>query len=97
MQKEKISITKLLSKGKIVAIFVLMCLILTILKPSFIQPSNIINVFRQISIISILSMGALLVIITGGIDLSPGSIVAVSGVVAAMFASNPDIPVVIYI
>ena len=97
MQKEKFSITTLLSKGKIVAIFVLMCIILTILKPSFIQPSNIINVFRQISIVAILAMGALLVIITGGIDLSPGSIVAVSGVVAAMFASSPEIPVFIAI
>jgi len=47
--------------------------------------TNILNIARQVSIIAIIAIGATLVIITGGIDLSVGSAVAVVGVVVAMF------------
>lgn len=94
-QTKSRSIRQIIGKFKIVLIFVVMCTILTILKPSFIQPSNLINVVRQISIVAIIAMGSTLVIITGGIDLSPGSIAAVAGIVAATFAANPAFPVIV--
>lgn len=82
-----------INKAKIIIIFLVMCIILSILAPSFLNGTNIINVIRQISIICIISMGSMLVIITGGIDLSPGSVAAVSGVAAALFGTRFDGPI----
>lgn len=85
----------MLDKIKIFLVFMLMCGILAVLKPSFLTFSNFINVFRQISIISIVAMGSTMVIISGGIDLSPGSILGLAGVVAANFAFPDTYPVVV--
>jgi ribose/xylose/arabinose/galactoside ABC-type transport system permease subunit len=54
---------------------------------SFLAPSNIVRVLRQITYNCILGVGQTFVIITGGIDLSVGSLVALTGVVAALFAN----------
>ncbi|MCZ6698931.1 MAG: ABC transporter permease [Planctomycetota bacterium] len=50
----------------------------------FIQPDNLINVARQISFEALIAFGMTLIIVTGGIDLSVGSLVALTGVVAAL-------------
>ncbi|HVN69191.1 MAG TPA: ABC transporter permease [Candidatus Binatia bacterium] len=55
---------------------------------SFLEPSNIVRVLRQITYNCILGVGQTFVIITGGIDLSVGSLVALTGVVAALFANS---------
>jgi ribose transport system permease protein len=55
---------------------------------SFLEPSNIVRVLRQITYNCILGVGQTFVIITGGIDLSVGSLVALTGVVAALFANT---------
>lgn len=68
--------------------------ILTILKPQFLTAGNLINVVRQISLNGILAVGVTYVLITGGVDLSLGSVVALTGVVAASFAHPGDWPVV---
>ncbi len=49
----------------------------------FLQIDNLVNVFRQVSLESLIAFGMTLVIVTGGIDLSVGSLVALSGVAAA--------------
>lgn len=49
----------------------------------FARPENLVNVARQISFEALIAFGMTLVIVTGGIDLSMGSLVALSGVVAA--------------
>ncbi|MBV8344172.1 MAG: ABC transporter permease [Candidatus Eremiobacteraeota bacterium] len=54
---------------------------------SFLEPSNIVRVLRQITYNCVLGVGQTFVIITGGIDLSVGSLVALTGVVAALFAN----------
>ncbi len=54
---------------------------------AFLQPSNIVRVLRQITYNCVLGVGQTFVIITGGIDLSVGSLVALTGVVAALFAN----------
>lgn len=86
------NVLSILNKTKIVIIFIVMCIILTILAPAFLSGTNIVNVIRQISIICIISMGSMLVIITGGIDLSAGSVAAVSGVAAAVLAVEFELP-----
>lgn len=55
--------------------------------PYFFTISNIFNVFRQISVLALTSLGMTLVMLTGGVDLSVGSILAVAAVTAA--ASQP--------
>ncbi|HEV3196165.1 MAG TPA: ABC transporter permease, partial [Candidatus Cybelea sp.] len=55
---------------------------------SFLEPSNIVRVLRQITYNCVLGVGQTFVIITGGIDLSVGSLVALTGVVAALFANS---------
>jgi inositol transport system permease protein len=71
----------------IVIVFIVILAILMILSPNaFARPANLINIFKQASINGILAMGMMFVIISGGIDLSVGSIVALTGVVAASFA-----------
>jgi ribose/xylose/arabinose/galactoside ABC-type transport system permease subunit len=54
---------------------------------SFLQPGNIVRVLRQITYNCVLGVGQTFVIITAGIDLSVGSLVALSGVVAAQYAN----------
>lgn len=57
------------------------CIILTIMTPSFLTKTNILNVLRQVSMNLYVACGMTMVIILGGIDLSVGSIIALSGVV----------------
>jgi ribose/xylose/arabinose/galactoside ABC-type transport system permease subunit len=64
-------------------------------KPSFLASSNLVNVARQISINGILAVGVTFVLLTGGVDLSLGSMVALTGVIAAMFAHPGDYPLVV--
>jgi ribose transport system permease protein len=59
----------------------LLCLALFILTPFFLTVTNILNVFQQVAVLSILALGSTAVIITGGIDLSVGSVLALCGAV----------------
>ncbi|HEX6162895.1 MAG TPA: ribose ABC transporter permease [Vicinamibacterales bacterium] len=59
---------------------VLLCVVLWILTPHFMTVSNLLNIVQQTSINAIVAVGMTFVIISGGIDLSVGSIVALSGV-----------------
>lgn len=61
-------------------------LLLAILSPNFLTYINIINVIRQITFIALIAMGSMMIIITTGIDLSPGSIVGLTSVVVASYA-----------
>jgi ribose transport system permease protein len=56
--------------------------------PSFLKADNLRNIANQIAIIAILAVGMTLVIITGGIDLSVGSMVALAAVVAALLVRD---------
>ncbi|MCF6093786.1 ribose ABC transporter permease [Microaerobacter geothermalis] len=66
-------------------------IILSILEPRFLTVSNLFNVVRQVSINAILAFGMTFVILTGGIDLSVGSILALVGaLVAGMMTGGID-------
>jgi len=69
-------------------ILVVMIFVASILSPSFLSVSNLFNVTRQISVAGIVAAGMTFVILTGGIDLSVGSIVGLSGVVGAGVLSS---------
>jgi ribose transport system permease protein len=53
--------------------------------PNFLKTENLLNIANQIAIIAIIAIGMTMVIITGGIDLSVGSLLALSAVLAARF------------
>ena len=55
----------------------------TLGEPRFLTPLNLFNVLRQVSIYGLLAVGMTFVILTSGIDLSVGSLVAFAGLVAA--------------
>lgn len=86
---------KKLSRYGIYIAFVVMCVFFSIFNPVFLTPGNIINMIRQVSFNAILAMGMTVVIITGGIDLSVGSVLCLAAVVTASFVqtSNPILPV----
>lgn len=74
--------------GAVAFIIVLVVVVDVASHGSFLQPSNIVRVLRQITYNCILGVGQTFVIITAGIDLSVGSLVALTGVVAALFANS---------
>lgn len=63
-------------------VILIMVVVMSIVSPVFLTIGNIINVLRQVSLNGILAVGLTFVILSGGIDLSVGSLVAVSSVVA---------------
>ncbi|OMG51189.1 ribose ABC transporter permease [Paenibacillus macerans] len=81
-------------RGNIGIIFVLLvlCVILSIVSPVFLTTENLITVLRQVSNNVFLALGMTLVMILGGIDLSVGAIVAVSGTLTVGFMVNNGIP-----
>ena len=85
----------------IVVAVVAECVIFAVLSPSFLSVDNFVNVALQIAIYGILAVGMTLVIITGGIDLSVGSVVALAGVATASLmerlAGQPSVGVTLAI
>ena len=61
------------------------------LAPQFLSFENLVNVALSIAVIGILAVGMTFVILTGGIDLSIGSVVALAGVVAALVAQKTEL------
>ena len=78
-----INIKETASKYKSLIGLVLLCAIITFVTPSFLSLSNITNVFTQVSVNAIIAVGMTFVILTGGIDLSVGSTLAISGALSA--------------
>lgn len=73
--------------GAIAALVVVIVLVNAFSRGSFLTPGNLTNVLRQITFNAILAVGQTFVIITGGIDLSVGSLIELTGVVMASFAN----------
>jgi len=72
---------------------VALCLILWALTPYFLTLSNLLNIVEQSSVIAIMATGMTFVIITAGIDLSVGSVLALAGVVmASLLQTNLPLP-----
>lgn len=65
-------------------LLVLLCVVVAVLNPRFLAPANLQNMARLIGAYGIFSIGLGMVIITGGIDLSVGSIFALLGVILSM-------------
>lgn len=96
MEQKKFDIGKILSKYGIYIAFVIMFAALSIASPVFLTTTNIINIFRQISVIGTISVGMTFIIITGGIDLAAGAVLALAAVVTtSMVRTESTIPIAV--
>jgi ribose/xylose/arabinose/galactoside ABC-type transport system permease subunit len=94
----KLDLKRVLKNYGIVFAFVLVCAILAWLSPVFLGWTNVLNIIRQSSIYGIMAVGMTFVILTGGIDLSVGSILAIAGVVTAgLLKAHVAMPLVIVV
>lgn len=73
------------SYGSLIGL-ILLVLIITVIKPRFLDLTNLRNVFRSASIDGLLAVGMTFVVLTGGIDLSVGAVMGCAGMYSAYFA-----------
>ena len=80
-----------LNHGALVGLIIL-CIALLIATPVFLTVPNIINIGIQAAVVAIMAFGMTFVIVTSGIDLSVGSVAALSAMVSAWMFSNVGLP-----
>src|ERR1700731_2851216 len=73
-------------------VLAVLCVTMAMLSNAFLSVSNILNILLSTSVFGVLAIGMTFVISSAGIDLSVGSILALSGVVGAILTSNLDWP-----
>ncbi len=78
-------------------VLVVVLVITSIMQPNFIQAGNIQNIARWTGMYGILTIGVSFVIITGGIDLSIGAIVGLTGTLLPMLLTNPNIQMPVWL
>lgn len=78
---------KLIKFQSVIALLI-MCIALSFLSDRFLSADNTWNVMRQISVNVVISVGMTLVILTGGIDLSVGSVLALTGAITAFLLKS---------
>jgi ribose transport system permease protein len=76
---------------------VLLCVFLSVSTDTFLSMRNFLNVMDQITVLGVMAVGMTLVILIGGIDLSVGSVLALSGMVMGYLGNNRQWPFVIAI
>ena len=67
-------------------VLIVLCIVMAVFAPHFSESSNLLNIARQVSINAILAAGMTFVILTGGVDLSVGSALGVTGVMSVYLA-----------
>lgn len=70
----------------LVAVYVALVITLSVLSPYFFSPNNFANILSAVSVIGIIAVAMTVVIVSGGIDLSVGSVVALTGVAVAQLS-----------
>lgn len=91
MKMKKLTGIDFAKKYGILMVLVIMWLIMLSVSPTFRTTDNAINILRQVSVNGIIAIGMTFVIMTGGIDLTVGSLIAVSGVVVgSILVKNPN-------
>jgi ribose transport system permease protein len=78
----------LLVKSNLLVIFLVLCVVATLLSPEFLTTRNVANLLQQSSLTGIVAIGMTLVVLTAGIDLSVGSTAAFAGMVVAILITH---------
>lgn len=99
MQQEATKLSKQETKELVAKLgpligLILLVIVITLLNPSFLSVNNLLNVLRQVSISALIAFGMTFVILTGGIDLSVGSTLALTGAVAASLLAGGTDPII---
>ncbi len=89
---ERIKPRELLSRGGPLGGLIILCVVMTILSPYFLTFNNLFNVGTQVAVIAILAMGQTFVIVSGGIDLSVGSVLGLGGIVFGWATAVANLP-----
>ncbi len=82
-------------KYRLLAAIIVLSAILTMISPAFFSITNIINILWNVAVVGIMAVGMTFVILTGGIDLSVGSVVCATGVATALFFDPLKLPLVV--
>ena len=80
---------------RMIALAILIAVALSFMSPFFLTKSNIFNILDQSVVIGIVAVGMTFVILTGGIDLSVGSVAGLSGIILGLALQSMPIPVAI--
>lgn len=80
---------------RMLALALLIAIALSFLSPYFLKPNNLLNLLDQSVVVGIVAIGMTFVILTGGIDLSVGSLAGLTGVVLGLSLRHFPIPVAI--
>lgn len=81
-----------LSNASSLIVLIVLCIGLTIAEPAFGSFANLVNILQQVTVIAVLALGVNVVIFTGGIDISVGSIVAFTGIVMGKLIVEGGMP-----
>jgi len=95
MRNKKSAITQLFSKFGIYIVFLAFFVFLSIMNKAFLTSTNLINVLKQTSTVSVIAIGMTFALISGGLDLSAGSVIALSAVCSAMFGLPEGPPTIV--
>lgn len=96
MKEKKFSIGDFIRQYNLLLLLVLFIIVSSVLSKNFLTVGNFLNLLQQASIPGIVAIGMTLVIITGGIDLSVGSVLAFSGMISSVLVSKGiSIPIAI--
>ncbi|PQZ58331.1 ribose ABC transporter permease [Microbacterium sp. MYb54] len=76
----------------IVAVLIVLVIAFSVMSPNFLDPTNILNIARQIATLGIVAVGFSFVLITGGIDLSVGYQISLNVVVTGMLMAQFGVP-----
>ncbi|MDR3373352.1 MAG: ABC transporter permease [Ancalomicrobiaceae bacterium] len=87
----KLSFGLLRGTGSLIAL-VLIVIVFSVTSPVFLELNNLMNIIVQVAVISVIAAGAMFIILTGGIDLSVGGMVALAGVVSASVVRSSGSP-----
>ncbi len=90
--RKKFSLMNLPTEYMMLVVLIILCIILSVLKPAFYSSFNVSTLIRTISWTTIVAFGQTLVLLTGGIDLSVAGMAGMSGILSAWFMVNMGIP-----
>lgn len=93
-QRSALSVKEMMKTPEMLTLigFFILCIFFSVASQEFLSMSNLSNIIRQVSINGILAVGMTFVILTGGIDLSVGSVMALTGTIMAGMMINYGMP-----
>ncbi len=96
MKTDKKILTDILKEQSQILILLALVVVFSILSPNFRSTGNFINLLKQITVIGVISCGMTMVIITGNLDLSVGSVFSLLGLISILFQQNNNLLGIIF-